>query len=136
MDSAEKVRLFFSFLLANSDSIDILSVMRIHELERRVEQIKAELAGLGLARPGTLYERTSVCGKPGCRCVRKDRPVRHGPYHYLSYSFDGRSHTEFVAKSRLAEVQGEVANYERLTALVKELVATNIKLSKLRKEKR
>lgn len=108
--------------------------MRIDTLERRVARIQAELAGLGPARPGNLYERFSVCGKPGCRCGRKREPIKHGPYHYLSYTFEGKSHTEFVAKSRLAEVEAEVANYRRLMELVRELVATNIELSRLRKE--
>jgi len=109
--------------------------MRVDRLERRVAQIQAELAGLGPARPGNLYERYSVCGKPGCRCGRKRDPIKHGPYHYLSYTFEGKSHTEFVAKSRLAEVEAEVTNYQRLMELIKELIGVNIELSRVRKEK-
>ena len=52
-----------------------------------------------------------MCGKPECRCVRRKDPIKHGPYHYLSYTFEGKSHTggdEFAAllpQTTLEEVQ-------------------------------
>lgn len=113
----------------------MLSDMEQCQLESEVEQIKEEIVRLGPARPGTLYQAHSMCGKPGCACGRKKKPVKHGPYHYLSYTLGGKSYTEFVSEVRLAEVQGEVANYHRLMELVKELVAKNIERSRLRKEK-
>lgn len=102
-------------------------------LQKRIERIKRDISALGPLRPGTLYERYSVCGKPGCRCARKKRPQKHGPYHYLSYTLEGRSHTEFVPAAQLPRRQKEVKNYARLTELVKSLVDTSIALSRLRR---
>lgn len=83
--------------------------------QRSIERIKDQIAQLGPLRPGTLYTRYSVCGKPGCRCARKRKPVKHGPYHYLSCTFEGKSYTEFVPAERLQQVRTEVSNYNRLT---------------------
>ena len=106
-----------------------------NRLRRQVERLKKEIGRLGIARPGTLYQSYSVCGKAGCRCGRKTNPIKHGPYHYLSYTFKGQSHTEFVPRGQEEEVKQEVANYQRLMELVKELVAVNIERSKLRRRK-
>jgi len=110
--------------------------MNEQKLTRRIDRIKQELVGLGPLRPGTLYERHSVCGRPGCRCARKENPQKHGPYCYLSYTREGKSHTEFVSKRQVAEVKRQVARYGRLQELVKELVDCNIELCRAGKEPR
>ena len=107
--------------------------MSERHLQKRIDQIKREIVDLGPLRPGTLYTRYSVCGKPTCRCTRKKKPVKHGPYHYLSYTFEGRSYTEFVPTKRLQVVKKQVNNYDRLMRLVKMLVRSSIKQSRLRK---
>ena len=112
----------------------MLSDMSISELENAIDRIKHQILSLGPLRPGSLYEAYSVCGKRGCRCARKRSPIKHGPYHYLSYTFQGKSHTEFVAQSRIAEVRQQNRNYEKLMELVKLLIDTNIQLAKKRKE--
>lgn len=111
----------------------MLSDMNEKNLQRKIDRIKGEIAGLGPLRPGTLYERRSVCGKPGCRCTRAKRPIKHGPYHYLSYTFKGKSYTEFVRAKEVAAVREEIGNYRRLMKLVKLLVDCSIKLARLRK---
>jgi len=104
-------------------------------LQKRINRIKQEMPGLGPLRPGTLYTRYSVCGKPGCRCRRKKKPAKHGPYHYLSYTFKGKSYTEFIPANQLQGVKRQVNNYNRLMKLVKMLVRSSIKLARLRKYK-
>ena len=46
-------------------------------------EITARLAGAAFALPGTLADRMTRCGHPGCRC-HADPPRLHGPYHQLS----------------------------------------------------
>lgn len=112
----------------------MLSDMIAHNLENKIKSIKQEISRLGPLRPGTLYERRSVCGKPGCRCSREREPVRHGPYHYLSYTFEGKSYTEFIRAKEVRRVKREIRNYHRLMELVKMLVSYSIKLARSRKE--
>lgn len=104
------------------------------KLHGEIARIQREMAALGPLRPGNLYSRHSVCGKPGCRCCRAEGPVPHGPYHYLSYTFKGKSHTEFVSKRDLAEVRQQVCTYKKLRRLLERLVECNIELARLPKE--
>lgn len=104
-------------------------------LQNKIDRLKQQIANLGPLRPGTLYERRSVCGKPGCRCSHPKKPVRHGPYHYLSYTLEGKSYTEFVSKQQLSLVQREIDNYHKLMEKVKALVHTSIELARLKKSK-
>jgi len=134
-----KVPLFFNmilFFLTMTDCCAMLSVMSHKQVQKKIRQIQRKLADLGPLRPGTLYERPNVCGKPGCRCKREKNPVLHGPYHYLSYTFEGKSHTEFVSQKEVPKVRQEIHNYERLVKLVKQLVKYNLQLAKLEKEAR
>jgi hypothetical protein len=104
------------------------------QLERQIARVQGEIASLGPLRPGTLYSRPNVCGRPGCRCGRAKNPVKHGPYHYLSYTFQGKSHTEFVSEKDLPKVQEQVRNYSKLRELLERLVACNIAVARLPKE--
>lgn len=110
-------------------------IMGKKTLQNKIDRLKQQIANLGPLRPGTLYERRSVCGKPGCRCSHPKKPVRHGPYHYLSYTFEGKSYTEFVSKQQLSLVQREIDNYHKLMGKVKALVHTSIELARLEKSK-
>lgn len=53
----------------------MLSGMDLTELTQEIERVKARIAGLGPLRPGTIYQRLNVCGRPGCKCGRKDNPI-------------------------------------------------------------
>jgi hypothetical protein len=91
----------------------------------RIEAIKAELARLGSLRPGHLSRQFNVCGNPGCRC-KADPPQKHGPYYQLSYTWQGRSRTEFVRREDLPTVRQQVRNYQRLRILVQNWIAAEL----------
>ncbi len=133
MFACEKYILFF----CGQDLIALLcyQIMPKKTLQNKIDRLKQQIVNLGPLRPGTLYERHSVCGKPGCRCSHPKNPVRHGPYHYLSYTFKGKSYTEFVSKQKLSLVQREIDNYHKLMEKVKALVHTSIELARLKKSK-
>ena len=106
------------------------------ELSRHIEQIKTKLVNLGDLRPGTLSEQYNTCRTPGCRC-KVDPPQRHGPYHQLSYTRNGRHRTENVHPEDLVAVQAQLANYAKLRDLVDEWIDAAIELDRLRRtEKR
>ena len=105
------------------------------KLEAEIAMLQRGIAELGPLRPGSLYSRLNVCGKPGCRCGRPVNPVKHGPYHYLSYTFKGKSHTEFVSERDVPKVAEAVRAYKEFRRLADRLVECNIALARLRKEK-
>jgi hypothetical protein len=51
----------------------------------RAASIAAQLAGLGLALPGTLMQRRVRCGWAGCRC-HAEPPQLHGPYWHCGWA--------------------------------------------------
>ncbi len=78
-------------------------------LDKRIAAIKAALAALGPLRPGSLSQQYNVCGNPRCRC-KAAPPQKHGPYYQLSYTFRGKSHSDFVRRDALPQVQGASAD--------------------------
>jgi len=105
------------------------------DIARRIERIKAQVAGLGDLRPGTVSIQYNTCGTPNCRC-KADPPDKHGPYYQLSYTRGGRSRTESVRPERLAQLRSEVANYQLLQNLIDQWVDASIELAQLRRTKK
>jgi len=93
------------------------------ELKRREKRIRALLAGmakLGAMRPGTLT-------------VQYRNPTeRKTPFHQLSYTHKGRSHSEYVRPENLAAVRREVETYKRFRTLIEAVTELSLKASRLR----
>ena len=100
-------------------------------LEAKIETLKQDLLTLGELRPGTLSEQYNVCGKAGCAC-KADPPRKHGPYYQVSFTWQGRSHTQFVRQENVATTRQQLRNYERLRAVVEAWVAAGLELAALR----
>lgn len=93
------------------------------ELKRRERTIRALLAGmakLGAMRPGTLT-------------VQYRNPTeKKTPFHQLSYTHRGRSHSEYVRPESLAAVRREVETYKRFKILIEALTELSLEASRLR----
>lgn len=105
--------------------------IRQQVLEEKIQKIKEQIAALGDLRPGALSEQYNVCGNPRCRC-KADPPLKHGPYHQLSFTLNGKSTTQFVRKADVSEVRKQVRNYQRLRQLVDRWITLAMELSRLR----
>lgn len=124
-----------------SDSIILLSYSlrytlvrmetRIQTLERRIAKITGQLAQLGDLRIGSLSEQYNVCGRAGCRC-KASPPIKHGPYHQLSFTRKGKSSTRFVRRGELTTVKQQLRNYEKLRKLVDQWITLGTELSNLK----
>lgn len=103
-------------------------------MQNKIPSIKKELMELGDLRPGALSEQYNVCGNPNCRCKDKNDPKKHGPYYQLSYSYKGKSKTEFVRQQDADEVRTQIANHRRLKELVEEWIEESLRIAKQKKE--
>ncbi len=103
-------------------------------LETRIRKVKQEIAALGELRPGKLSRQYNVCGNPDCRC-KTTPPKKHGPYYQISFTWHGRSRTQFVRKEDLAEVRKQLRNYKRLRELVDTWIGLGMELSRLKIER-
>lgn len=100
-------------------------------LEARIATIKAALAALGDLRPGTLSQQYNVCGNPTCRC-KATPPRKHGPYYQVSFTWQGKSQSQFVRRQDVAAVRVQLRNYRRLRTLVDTWISVGIELARLR----
>jgi hypothetical protein len=99
-------------------------------LQREIERIKKDLAGLGDLRPGSLSKQYNVCGKPGCRC-KASPPEKHGPYYQVSYTRQGRSGSRFVRGEHVGRVRQQLKNYATMRRLVDRWIEAGAELSNL-----
>ena len=83
-------------------------------------EITARLAGVSFALPGTVADRMTRCGHPGCRC-HADSPQRHGPYHQRTRKKNGKTATRILTDEQLADYRPWFDNHRRLRELVAEL---------------
>ena len=107
---------------------------QIRQLQGRIAGIKKRLSELGDLRPGTLSRQYNVCGNPTCRCKDPRNPKKHGPYYQLSYTYRGKSRTEFVRKELLAQVLQEIKNYAIFRELTRQWVDLSLEIARLRRE--
>ena len=86
----------------------------------RAAAIAAEIAGLGLALPGTLIQRHVRCGRATCRC-HDDPPELHGPYWQWTRKQAGKTVTRLVPDDQVDDYRQWLDNHRRLRELVAEL---------------
>ena len=108
-----------------------MNAKRESEIERQIEKLKRDLAGLGELRPGSLSMQYTVCSSPGCRC-KATPPKKHGPYYQLSFTRKGKSSTKFVRKQDLPAIRKQLKNYERMKIAIDKWIDLATELSNLR----
>jgi hypothetical protein len=86
----------------------------------RAARVAAEIAGLGLALPGTLIQRHMRCGRAGCAC-HDDPPVLHGPYWQWTRKQAGKTISRYVPDDQVEDYRQWLDNHRRLRELVAEL---------------
>jgi hypothetical protein len=85
----------------------------------------AQIARTGEVLPGSIVERLTSCGRPGCAC-RADPPRRHGPYWQWTRKVANKTVGRYLAKEEAAACQGWIANDRRLRELLARLEAIGI----------
>ena len=94
-------------------------------LERRREELYAELGRIGDFRRGSLNQVRRKCGKPNCACAAPGHPG-HGPQWNLTRKADGRTRTIHLRPGpELDKARREVAEYERFRGLVGQVTEVN-----------
>lgn len=113
------------------ESARISGVRSEQSIENRIQKIKQQIAALGEIRPGALSQQYNVCGNPTCRC-KADPPLKHGPYYQISFTWKGRSQSQFVRDDDVDQARQQLDNYRQLRELIDEWVTLAVDLSRLR----
>jgi hypothetical protein len=92
----------------------------LKSFDRQIQRIQTQLAKLGPMRPGTLTRQYR-------------QPEREqGAYYQLSYTYQMKSHTEYVPKREVVAVRKEIAVYQRYKKLTAQWIDLALQRSRLR----
>ena len=97
-----------------------MQAISLHNFDRRIQRIQAQLAQLGPMRPGTLT-----------RQYRRPQQ-QQGAYYQLSYTYQMKSRTEYVPKGQVGPVRKEIAVYQRYKKLTAQWIDLALQRSRWR----
>jgi hypothetical protein len=95
------------------------------EQARQIATELAHIARTGQVLPGSITERHTRCGKPGCAC-QADPPRRHGPYWQWTRKVANKTVGGYLSKQHANEYQRWIDNDRRIRELVSRLEAIGI----------
>lgn len=85
-------------------------------IEAKIQKIKTAIVALGRMRPGSLSRQTRARGQQYCQ---------------LSFSHNGKGHTEYVRPEHERQVEREIRSYKKFRELLREWISLELELSKL-----
>ena len=96
-----------------------MSATRVEHYEAQMRRLAQRLSTeAGLVRwvaSGSLVRRSTVCGKPGCRC-QAEPPRPHGPYWQWTKKVAGKTVTRRLSDAEARLFQKWVGDRQRLRA--------------------
>lgn len=102
------------------------------DLERRRDELMAELRRLPDLMRGSVCERRVRCGRAGCWCTQPGS--RGHPGFQLTVKVDGRTRTRYLRGSTVEEIQSLVSNYGKLWKVVEALTGVHLAMFQARRE--
>lgn len=87
---------------------------RLKALLKERDRLVKKLSGYKDLLRGTIVKRGNICGTPNCRCKRKNNPILHGPYDYLSHRSRSAINMIFLNKQKLFFARKGVSEYGKL----------------------
>ena len=106
-----------------TDRPETAHVAASHQAE--AAKIAAELAAIartGMVLPGTIIQRRTRCGHPGCGC-RADPPRQHGPYWQWTRKVAAKTVCRWLSPEQQHDYQAWIDNDRRLRELLARLQA-------------
>ena len=93
---------------------------QLADYRRQHRKLAAQLAQIGFIATGTLIERSTRCGTPGCAC-HADPPRLHGPYHQWTTKIAGKTVTRRLTDRQAAHYREWIDNNRQLRELTTQL---------------
>jgi hypothetical protein len=87
---------------------------------RQIAKELSSLARTGKVLPGSLQQRHTRCGKPGCAC-QADPPRPHGPYWQWTRKVAGKTITRRLTPEQIERYRPWIDNDRRIRELVARL---------------
>ena len=86
----------------------------------QIAQQLAQIASAGNILPGTILQRHTRCGRPGCAC-QADPPRPHGPYWQWTRKVNNKTVTRYISAETATQYQAWIANDRRIRELLARL---------------
>lgn len=100
----------------------------LKQLLKERDKLATRLSGYKNTLRGTIVKRGNICGKAVCVCKRKNNPVLHGPYQYLSHRSRKSINMIFLNKKKLSRAARGVREYKELIDLIYRISEINFKV--------
>jgi len=101
---------------------------RLKRLLKERDKLAAGLSGYKHTLRGTIVKRGNICGKAVCICKRKNNPLLHGPYQYLSHRSKKSTNMIFLNKKKLFLAEEGVREYNKAIDSIYRLSEINFRL--------
>lgn len=98
------------------------SERQLARLRARAHEKVQELSDLGFVMRGSILERFSRCGSPGCAC-HDDPPRLHGPYWQWTAKVGGKTVTRNLSDQQVKRYREWMDNARRADEIVSEIFA-------------
>lgn len=103
-------------------------MVQLKRLIQRRDLLLGKLISYKGVLRGTIVERGNICGKPNCRCKRKNRPQLHGPYKYLSHRSKTRTNMIFLNNKKMIYASKGVGQYHEIINLIYKISEINFNI--------
>jgi hypothetical protein len=98
-----------------------MSKTKQNHKEKRLAEIKLQLADFDFAIPGTIRSISLKCGKPSCACWA-DKKARHGPYHFWDRKVGGKLSSKSIAEPMVPLLKKWINNRKRIEKSLQEII--------------
>ena len=93
---------------------------QLADYQRQYRDLADQLAQIGYIAAGTLIQRSTRCGTPGCSC-HADPPRMHGPYHQWTTKIASKTVTRRLTSCEAALYREWIDNNRQLRQLTTQM---------------
>jgi hypothetical protein len=101
-----------------------MNILKRIQLERRRDDLLAELRSVGNLMRGSLVQTKVRCGRKGCVCESGEKHVKV----HLSVNLNGRTRGCYVGQAREETVSALLTEYQRVWKIIGDLTEVNLEL--------
>jgi hypothetical protein len=92
----------------------------INQLRAHYRALQGQVRDIGFIALGSVIERHTVCGTPGCRC-HAEPPAKHGPYFQYSRKLDGKTITRRLTAEQAERYREWITNRRALDRVIDQM---------------
>lgn len=108
---------------------------QLKQLLKERDALVGKLSGHRHILRGTIVKRGNICGKAICICKRKDNPLLHGPYNYLSHRSRKSINMIFLNKKKLPYAAKGIKEYNEVMDTLYRISEINFRILRYHHER-